>query len=126
MGQRSARRRRFRGKDGDTPTLKLSSKETLDHQSGAGYRLDMNEARRALGQALSAKLGCGPEDWCTAPGGGYSIKGKGLFSVAKAREVTGIAAETKPVRPVSQAANEFNMLCSLVHAVSRGSRGAAK
>ena len=86
----------------------------------------MNEARRALGEALSKHLGCGTDDWCTMPGGGYSIKGHGPFSVAKARALTGIAAEPKPERVVSQMANEFNMFASLVSAVSRGSRRAAK
>jgi hypothetical protein len=78
----------------------------------------MNEATRVLGKALCEKLGS--DDWCTAPGGGFFVKGHGFVSTSDARKMTGIAAEKRAKRPVATqgAAGEWNAFASIVLAVS--------
>jgi hypothetical protein len=81
----------------------------------------MNDATRALGQALGEKLGA---EWCTAPGGGFFVKGHGHVTLAQARRLTGIAAQAGPKREMATtgAQGEWNAFAGLVLAVSRASR----
>lgn len=83
------------------------------------YCVCMNNATRSLGQALCAKLGC--TDWCTMPGG-FSVKGHGFVSTAKARALTGIKSQPRVKKPLatSGSGGEWNAFASLVLASSAG------
>lgn len=80
----------------------------------------MNDERRELGKAVCAALKS--DDWCTAPGGGYYVKGHGFVSVAKARALTGIMATPKVRRQPEMrgAARDYNLLCMMINSVSAG------
>jgi hypothetical protein len=84
----------------------------------------MQTTTKQLGQALCAKLGS--DDWCTAPGGGFFVKGHGFMSVSKARTLTGIKAEKRTVKPIATtgAAGQWNAFASLVLSVSAARKGA--
>lgn len=74
----------------------------------------MNEATRSLGKAVCAALNS--DDWCTAPGGGYYVKGHGYVSTAKARRLTGIAATPRVKKTIARTgpAGEWNAFVAIV------------
>lgn len=69
----------------------------------------MNDERRELGKAVCEALKS--DDWCTAPGGGYYVKGHGFISTAKARTLTGIKAT--PKAKVIRAPSDWQMACGV-------------
>jgi hypothetical protein len=92
------------------------------HYATEGGSKMASEATKELGRALCAKLGS--DDWCTGKGGGFWVKGHGFFTAAKARKLTGIAAEKRVVRPIATTgmAGGWNMVVGIVNMVSRSAK----
>lgn len=75
---------------------------------------------RTIGKALAVKLGVGENEWCY--GSVFAVKDNGVFSLAKARKMTGIAATPRAPRvlAVDGRGGEWNNFAALTMAVSSG------